>query len=231
MVIINSDQLSEVFMTTIRAYIKKVFGRIHPFSAAVLFAFVLLSLTAASALTPAEGEKELYNSIIRFHVLANSDSEEDQSLKLVVRDRVTGYTTALLSDCESISEAKKIISEHKTEILDIARRAVRENGYSYDVTLETGFEMYPRRTYGNYTFPAGEYYSLKLKIGKAQGKNWWCVLFPPMCLGSAVTEEYDSPESLENIGFTDSEINLISDEGSIKKEIRFYFLDLITGRK
>jgi len=192
---------------------------------------VIMSTVLVVSTLAISASDSLSSSVLRLHIIANSDSAEDQSLKLVVRDRVTGYTTALLSDCESISEAKKIISEHKTEILDIARRAVRENGYSYDVTLETGFEMYPRRTYGNYTFPAGEYYSLRLKIGKAQGKNWWCVLFPPMCLGSAVTEEYDSPESLEDIGFTDSEINLISDEGSIKKEIRFYFLDLITGRK
>ncbi len=208
-------------------YLKKVVKRIDPLSLAALIAFIMLSLTIASAVTPIEGEEELYNNIIRFHVLANSDSSEDQELKLKVRDSVTQYTTKLLSDCTSINEAKDIISDNKEEITSIAQKVITQNGYNYTVTFETGYENYPRRTYGKYSFPAGNYYSLRLKIGNAEGRNWWCVLFPPMCLGSATVEKYDDDSELRRIGFSDNEINIISETDSVKKEIRFFFLDLI----
>lgn len=212
-------------------YFKKVIARIKPMPFFALTAFVTLSLTAAYAITPLDGEKDLYNGIIRFHVLANSDSEHDQELKLMVRDGVTKYTTDLLDGCDDLSVAKQIIEENKEEITEIAKKIISENGYSYDVTFETGYETYPRRTYGKYTFPAGDYYSVRLKIGKAEGKNWWCVLFPPMCLGSAVVEKYDDTDELRRIGFSDSEIDVISENDNIKKEVRFFFLDMIFKRK
>lgn len=212
-------------------YLKKVIGRINPMSFAALICFILLSLTVAAATSPLDGEKELYNGIIRFHVLANSDSEEDQNLKLRVRDKVTMYTTEILSDCKSINEAKKIITDNKKEIEKIAENAISEQGFTYSVSLTEGFEIYPRRTYGKYTFPAGRYYSVRLEIGKAEGKNWWCVLFPPMCLGGAAVEKYDNAAELSEIGFSENEISIISEEKSAKKEIRFFFLDIFNFTK
>lgn len=212
-------------------FLKKIQKRADPVSLAALLAYILLSTTVACAMLPIEGEKELYNNIIRFHVLANSDSETDQQLKLKVRDKVTEYTTELLKDCTDINEAKNIINDNKDEIVSIAKKVILTQGHSYPVTLETGYENYPKRTYGKYTFPAGNYYSLRIKIGKAKGKNWWCVLFPPMCLGSATVEKYSDDTELRKIGFSENEINIISDKGSAKKEIRFFFLDLIGHRK
>ena len=209
----------------ISAYLKKIAGRICSLSFCAFIAFVFLTLTIAYAITPLDGEDELYNGIIRFHVLANSDSKEDQELKLKVRDAVTEYTTVLLENCTDIAQAKAIISESRDEIISAAKKTIAENGYGYDVTFETGFEAYPKRTYGKYTFPAGTYYSLRLKIGKAKGKNWWCVLFPPMCLGSVTVEKYDNSDELQKIGFSEDEINLISENKNTKKEIRFFFLD------
>ena len=207
--------------------LKTVARRINPISAAALAAFILLSILVAYAATPLEGEKQLYSGIIRFHVLANSDSESDQNLKLKVRDRVTEYTTELLDTCISIDDAKDLISQNSNRICHLAKECIAAEGYDYDVSLELGFENYPKRTYGNYTFPAGNYYSVRLKIGEAKGKNWWCVLFPPMCNAGAVVENYDDASELKKIGFTDSEISLISEPCNSKVKIRFFLLDLI----
>lgn len=212
----------------ITAYLKIVSGRISPVSFAAFIAFILLSLITAYAMTPLEGEEELKSGIIRFHVLANSDEDCDQQLKLRVRDAVTEYTTQILSECTDIKLAKKIIDENSVEIVRIAKACISDNGYSYDAVISTGFEMYPRRIYGKYTFPAGEYYSVRLKIGNAAGKNWWCVLFPPMCLQGAVTEKYENPEALSHIGFSDDEIELISEHSGARREVRFFFLDMLS---
>lgn len=218
-------------MRRITDYFKKVIGRIDPLSFAALTAFILLSLTVSFAASPLPGEKELCNGIIRFHVLANSDSNYDQDLKLKVRDEVTKYTTELLEECKCINEAKRMISENSETITAIAQKVIIDSGSNYAVTLKQGMETYPRRVYDNYTFPAGKYYSVRLEIGEAKGKNWWCVLFPPMCLGSATVEKYNDPAALSEIGFSDSEIKIISEEKAVKKEIRFFFLDLINIKK
>ncbi len=210
------------------AYTKKIISRISPVSFAALIAFILLSLCIAYAVTPLDGEKELRSGIIRFHVLANSDSDEDQALKLLVRDAVTKYTTEILADCKSINAAKEIISQNSHTIIDIANKCIADNGYSYDTALELGFENYPRRTYGKYTFPAGSYYSVRLKIGDSKGKNWWCVLFPPMCLGGATVEKYEDVGELQDIGFSDSQIELISEPENVRTEIRFFALDFLS---
>ncbi len=206
--------------------LKTLKKRFSPLSASALVAFILLSLTVASAAIPLKGEQELYSGIIRFHVLANSDSDFDQALKLKVRNKVTEYTSQLLADCTNITQAKKIITENQSSIIKIANRCLSKNGANYTASIQLGTESYPRRTYGKYTFPAGNYYSVRLKLGKAQGANWWCVLFPPMCLGSATAEKYNNADELKNIGFSENEINLIS-EDTPKTEIRFFFLDLL----
>ena len=218
-------------MINIVSYLKKVQRRFDLASFSALIAFVVLSLTIASTATPIDGESELYSNIIRFHVLANSDSQADQQLKLKVRDSITEYTTELLSDCRDIESAKRLISENKDRICEIAQRCVYDNGYSYNVSTSTGNEIYPRRIYGKYTFPAGEYFSFKVNIGKAEGKNWWCVLFPPMCQSGALVEKYDNPKELSDIGFSQDEINVISENGNVKKEIRFFFLDFLNSLK
>ena len=113
-------------------------------------------------------------NLIRFHVLANSDSEEDQALKLKVRDKVISYLKPKLEDSESISQSEKII-------LNICKETIKQNGYNYDVSINLGYSKFPTKQYSSVVLPAGEYKSLKIIIGKGQGKNWWCVMFPPLC--------------------------------------------------
>ena len=145
-------------------------------------------------------------NLIRFHVLANSDSEEDQALKLKVRDKVISYLKPKLEDSESISQSEKIILNEKDKLMDICKETIKQNGYNYDVSINLGYSKFPTKQYSSVVLPAGEYKSLKIIIGKGQGKNWWCVVFPSLCL-SAVTEE-----SLQTAGLSHQEYALISEE-------------------
>ena len=120
-------------------------------------------------------------NLIRFHVLANSDSKEDQALKLKVRDKVIGYLKPKLEDSESISQSEKIILNEKDKLMDICKETIKQNGYNYDVSINLGYSKFPTKQYSSVVLPAGEYKSLKIIIGKGQGKNWWCVMFPPLC--------------------------------------------------
>ena len=124
-------------------------------------------------------------NLIRFHVLANSDSEEDQALKLKVRDKVISYLKPKLEDSESISQSEKIILNEKDKLMDICKETIKQNGYNYDVSINLGYSKFPTKQYSSVVLPAGEYKSLKIIIGKGQGKNWWCVMFPAVCLPAA----------------------------------------------
>lgn len=212
-------------------YLQKIKSRVSPLSFSALVAFISLSMLFYASACPLDGEDELYNNIIRFHVLANSDSNEDQSLKLSVRDAVVEYTSNLLYDVDDIQKATALLESHKAEIIKIAEKTVTKNGMNYNVSAEICREIYPTRIYSEYTFPAGVYNSFKIKIGKAQGRNWWCVLFPPLCTAGAIREEYTCDKALSEIGFSDEEIALISEKDDIRTEIRFFVLEVINKLK
>ena len=200
-------------------------------AAAMLLAIISAGVLSCSifALLPFEGEKELYSGIIRFHVLANSDSEKDQELKLLVRDEVTVLCENLLKGCESLSEAKSIIAQNEEEILSVAETCIARNGFNYKATLSQGQAVYPRREYSGLTFPAGSYYSVRLSIGEGHGKNWWCVLFPSVTKCCATVEECNDENDVSLSVFSDSELDIIKEDKSARKEIRFFFLDFING--
>lgn len=118
---------------------------------------------------------------VRLHVLANSDSEFDQDLKLQVRDAVVSYLTPRLSNVKNISDARQVIGDHKAGLVAAAQKAVTDGGHNYEIQLETGIFQFPLKTYGELTLPSGEYEAVRVKIGQAKGSNWWCILFPPLC--------------------------------------------------
>lgn len=218
-------------LISVKKYFNKIKSRFSPLSCSALIAFVTLSMLFYVAASPLEGEEELYSNIIRFHVLANSDSKEDQALKLSVRDEVIKYTTNLLNNITDLDAAAQILESHKNEIAEIARKVVLNSGANYDISVQICKEVYPTRVYSNYTFPAGVYNSFKIKIGKAQGKNWWCVLFPPLCTAGAVREEYTSDKALTEIGFSEDEIKLITEKDATRTKIRFFALEIINKLK
>lgn len=121
------------------------------------------------------------DSLIRIHVLANSDSQADQQLKLQVKDAVVGYLQPQLEQSQSIEESRQIIQDQLPQIAQTATNTLRQAGSSYDVTLQYGHFDFPVKYYGSFSLPAGNYEALRILIGQGKGQNWWCVLFPPMC--------------------------------------------------
>ena len=124
---------------------------------------------------------DLQKSVFRLHVIANSDSEDDQNLKLKVRDNVLRYMNTLCSKTTSKEEAIEIATIHLNEFKEIALNTIKENGYNYNVNISIDNVFFPTKTYGDISLPEGYYDALRIKIGKAEGKNWWCVMFPPLC--------------------------------------------------
>lgn len=124
---------------------------------------------------------DIASKIIRFHVIANSDSEQDQNLKLKVRDEVLKYMMPKLNNCKNINDSKRIIRENNSEILNVANKVIKEQGYTYGVKGSLSWVNFPIKSYGNITLPQGTYEAYRIIIGNGKGQNWWCVMFPPLC--------------------------------------------------
>ena len=170
----------------------------------------------------------LADSVFRLHVIANSDSKEDQELKYKVRDSLIEYMNTLTNEMNSKEEVIEIAKSHLEDFKEIAQNVVKENGYNYDVNVEIGNFSFPTKTYGDISFPAGFYDALKVEIGKAEGQNWWCVMFPPLCfvdVTSGVVPEESKENLEENLG--DEAYELISDtQNSSILNIKFKIIEL-----
>ena len=134
----------------------------------------------------AKVQKKIAGEVLRFHVLANSDSEEDQDLKLQVRDEILAFMQKELPEDSDLDRTESWVKEHLAELEDVGRQTVIDAGYEYGVKAELTDCYFPERTYGDVTFPAGTYHALRICIGKAEGHNWWCVLYPNLCFTDAV---------------------------------------------
>lgn len=178
-------------------------------AAALLAAFLVCTTLWAEA-----AQTQLAGHVIRLHVLANSDSAADQALKLQVRDAVLAHTNTLLARTSNAGEATRVLEENLSELTQTARQEIAARGSAYPVAVRLEETWFPTRTYENVSLPAGNYLALRVLIGEAAGKNWWCVVFPSLCL-SAVSET-----SLQAAGLSRGEYALIQeDEDSY--QIRF----------
>lgn len=193
-------------------------------SALIAFIFVFLGLM------PVHGEAEIYDSVLRLHVLANSDSDEDQALKLRVRDSILNAAAPIIADCNTREDAIAAISNATPTLLSSARECIEREGFEYDVQIELCEESYPTRSYESFCFPSGEYLSLRVLIGDAAGQNWWCVLFPPLCL-SAATEQSDAEQAFIAVGLTDDQYKIITETDSTTYQVRFKILETIEDTK
>lgn len=166
-------------------------------------------------------QRDLAEKTVRLHVVANSDSEADQAQKLRVRDAVLLKVSELTKDCKDASQARAVLGENLGTIEASAQRVLRGEGSSYSVSVSLGTEDFPTRYYETFTLPAGRYPALRVRIGAAQGHNWWCVVFPSLCTAatSDAVEEYAAVG-----GFDDSETDLITG-GEEKYEFRFKTLE------
>ncbi len=187
---------------------------------------VLLVTLMALSFLPVHGEREVYDTVVRLHVLANSDSEEDQALKLSVRDAVLEAAAPLVEGCTTQSEAVEALTAHLSDLESAALAVVRAEGYPYAVTVLLGEEDYPTRVYESCAFPAGEYVSLRVLIGEGEGQNWWCCLFPPLCLSAATAKE-DNEDAFIQVGLTRDQYGIITETGKTKSKVRFNPLEVL----
>lgn len=131
-------------------------------------------------------QQNLAEEVFRFHVLANSDSDEDQALKMQVKEAVLSYMKEEIPESDSVETTKEWARGHLNAIVNLAEAVIREEGYAYEVMAEVTICDFPDKTYGDITFPSGKYEALRIEIGEAEGQNWWCVLYPNLCFMDAV---------------------------------------------
>jgi len=181
-----------------------------------IFTSLVLIVCALCSFLPVGDEAEIYDNTIRLHVIANSDSEHDQSVKLYVRDAVLEKVAALTKDAQNVEEAEAIINSNIGYIREEAKAALAEKGENIAVNVTLSEEYYPTREYESFRLPAGKYTSLRILIGEAEGKNWWCVLYPELCTSGAKTDE-----ALIKTGFSKDQIDILT--GGEKPQYRLKF--------
>ena len=167
-------------------------------------------------------QQEIAEKIVRFHVRANSDSEEDQQLKLAVRDAVGSLMGGRLAGVSDKTACEDKIEESLGEVVTVAERVIADAGYDYSVTASLEMVDFPVKTYGDYTFPAGNYEALTVNIGEGEGHNWWCVMYPNMCFAGSVYEVVDTEaeESLRQV-LSEEEYSKVFSEGDYQVQFRY----------
>lgn len=174
---------------------------------------------------------DLSNSLFRLHVIANSNSKEDQNLKYLVRDELISYMNTLCSNVSSKEQAIAIANEHLDDFQKIANEVISKNGFNYSAKVQIGNFSFPTKTYGDISLPAGYYDALKVELGKAEGKNWWCVMFPSLCfvdINNGIVPE-ESKEELQS-SLVEEDYNLISSNNSEYK-LKFKIVELFENSK
>ncbi len=162
----------------------------------------------------------LSSNMVRLHVIANSDSNEDQSLKLKVRDAILSHSR---SNFTKKDEVKGELQSYK----EIAEKVIAENGYSYDVEVEYGNFKFPTKEYNNLRLPAGNYDAVRIKIGSAEGQNWWCVMFPPLCFVDGTTDTSFAEEKLHSsLGKESAKLITKADDSMLPFEIKFKIVEV-----
>lgn len=190
----------------------------------ILAVFVITGVILLSVM-PVHGESEIYDSVLRLHVLANSDSEYDQQLKLKVRDGVLAVCSEIITGCTTRGEAQAAISENLDIIEETAAAVLIDAGSDYPVAVYFDKEEYPTRNYESVCFPSGTYMSLRVCIGDAEGQNWWCVLFPNMCLSAASKKEVE--DAFIQAGLTPEQYKIITETKDTKYTVRFKLLEVL----
>lgn len=201
----------------------------------VLLLLTLFVFVSAISYVNAVSE-DIANSVFRLHVIANSDSNVDQNLKLKVRDELLSYMNKISKDCSSKEEVKALAIEHQNDFVEIAENVIKDNGFNYEAKVKIGLSDFPTKYYGDISLPAGTYDALKVEIGEAKGQNWWCVMFPPLCfvdVSSGIVPESSKQEIKDSLN--DEEYDLISKTDNAEISFKFklveFFQNLKLGNK
>ncbi|MBR0351455.1 MAG: stage II sporulation protein R [Clostridia bacterium] len=196
-----------------------------------ILTILLFLYTTICAFTYAQNvSNNISNSVFRLHVIANSNSDEDQNLKYKVRDRLIQYMNSMLSSTSTKQDAINIANSHLEEFKQVALKVVQEEGFEYDVKVSVGNFEFPTKEYGDITLPAGYYDALKVEIGQAEGKNWWFVMFPPLCfvdVTSGVVPEKSKSELKNNL--SDEEFALVSNNKNNGILFKFKILEFFNN--
>ena len=205
----------------------------------IILSFLLFIYTSICAISYAQNiSTDIADSVFRLHVIANSDSKEDQDLKYIVRDNLLSYMNEICSNCETKQEAIDIVTENKDKFEEIAKSTIKEQGFSYDVKINIGNFEFPTKNYGDISLPAGYYDALRIEIGEAKGQNWWCVMFPPLCfvdVTSGVVPEESKEVMEENL--SEEEFALVSNSSNDELQFKFKLIEffqehgLLTAKK
>lgn len=179
-------------------------SKLHLWESALLLAF---ALTLTAGVWASASQASLADRVVRLHVIANSDSDSDQALKLQVRDAVLAQATPLLEDAGSRQEAELVLADHLQELAQAGAEALAQGGCDDPVTVTLSDQWFPTKVYDGFSLPAGNYRALRVVIGDGAGQNWWCVVFPPLCLAS-VTEEVAATAA--DAGLSDGQVSLIT---------------------
>lgn len=192
--------------------------KLYLWESALMTALALTLLTGSCACA---GRSALADQVLRLHVVANSDDAADQAVKLMVRDAVLAQATPLLAGAADSAAAEQVLASHMAELEQTARDVLREQGFEDGAAVSITDQWFPTRRYGSFALPAGRYRALKVTIGRGEGQNWWCVVFPPLCL-AAVTEEVAAAAA--DAGLTDGQVALITgkDGGYV---LKFKFME------
>ena len=214
------------------AYISRNSAILTFFKRSLLIIFLLLVYISISAFAYVSTVSEtISNSVFRLHVIANSDSQEDQNLKYIVRDNLIKYMNSLTTNITSKQEAIKIAQNHKEDFYKIAKQTIKENGYDYDVNIDIGNTYFPTKYYGDISLPAGYYDALRVEIGEAAGQNWWCVMFPPLCfvdMSTGIVPEESKETIKENL--PTEEYALISNTENNSLSFKFKLIELFHNK-
>ena len=208
-------------------YRKKLVAGCCILTALGILAAISLTVQARKNQQPVAVQQGIAKEIIRFHVLANSDSDEDQALKMQVKEAVIAQMEPILKDAQDITETRALIKKFLPEIKKMAVKEIEKAGYDYPVSAKLTECYFPMKSYGDCTFPAGRYEALRICIGKAEGKNWWCVLYPNLCFIDsihAVVPE-DQKEELKNV-LTEEEYESLFDWKKSDFKIKTRWLEI-----
>lgn len=199
----------------------------------ILIFILLVTYIIISAISYANVVSEnISNSVFRLHVIANSDSTEDQNLKLIIRDELLKYMNSLTENITSKEAAIEIAKQHEEDFYKIAKQTIINNGYNYDVKIEIGNFFFPTKHYGDISLPSGYYDSLKVEIGSASGQNWWCVMFPPLCfvdMSTGIVPDESKETIQENL--PEEEYAIISKSNNSNINFKFKLVEFFYNNK
>lgn len=197
-----------------------------------IFAFLIMIMILVNSISYSKQViSNISENVLRLHVIANSDSKEDQEIKYKVRDKVLEYMTTISKDCTTKAEAISLLENNLDNIKNIVIKVLNENNFNYSVKLEIGNFDFPTKVYGDISLPAGYYDALRIIIGEGKGQNWWCVMFPPLCfvdVSSGIIPN-ESKEMLED-NLSNEGFSLISNKTDDIK-IKFKIVELIENSK